>query len=142
MRVSAVLLLGGGLLLGACLSLFGAPSAGGAPVEFNQDFTLKHGESADVGVEKVRVAFERLTGDSRCPRDVQCIQAGEASLVASVIPPGGGKAQVELKTTPGQTEAAAGAYTLKLTRLEPVPLSTRRTRPDEYRATFVLSRRP
>jgi hypothetical protein len=132
--------LGALTLAAACGPLSPEASVPGAAPAYGEAFTLKAGESVTVGPERVQVGFSRVTSDSRCPRDVQCIQAGEASVLATVTPPGGATAQLELKTTPGGASATAVEYVLTLSRLEPVPVSTRETRPADYRATLMLTR--
>lgn len=125
------------LFAAACASVSGAP--GVAQAAFGEPFTLKPGESASVGTARVLVGFDRVSADSRCPRDVQCIQAGEATVLAWITVPRGQREDVTLMTRPGQETATAGGYTLTLTNLEPVPLASRPTRPSDYRATFTLN---
>jgi hypothetical protein len=42
-----------------------------------QEFTLLVGKTAVVTGESLSIKFVKVTGDSRCPTGVQCIQAGD-----------------------------------------------------------------
>jgi hypothetical protein len=142
MRSAVALSLVSLLLFAACGPMSAVPAAAAqAPAPaLDQPFTLKPGESVPVGAERVQVSFERVISDSRCPRDVQCIQAGEAVVRALVALPGRGREPLQLSTTPSQSSAAAGGFVLTLTDLQPVPPAARPLRPSEYRATFTLRR--
>lgn len=47
-------------------------------VHLDEPFTIPHGEWVEVGDEDVEIRFDSVTGDSRCPSDVDCARAGEA----------------------------------------------------------------
>ena len=73
-----------------------------API--GESFSLKLGETTRVDDTDLSLKFVAVTQDSRCPRDVQCIVAGEAVVVFEArvrervselvfrVPPGGGDA--------------------------------------------------
>ena len=141
MRPTAALALSSLLLLAACASLSGGTVAAAAQaISFDQSFTLKPGDSVVVGVERVTVAFDRVTADSRCPRDVQCIRAGDATVLVGIAPTGQPDGSVELKTTPRGATSTMGGFTLTLNELQPAPRAAQPTQASEYRATFVLSK--
>ena len=141
MRPTAALALSSLLLWAACASLSGGTvTAASQAVAFDQSFTLKPGDSVVVGAERVTVAFDRVTADSRCPRDVQCIRAGDATVLVRIARNGQPDGPVELKTTPGGATSTMGAFTLTLNELQPVPRAAQPTQAPEYRATFVLSK--
>lgn len=60
------------------------PTNATAPAEQNvrlgQDFTLRVGQSAVIADEGFRVRFVSLLSDSRCPRNVACVWAGQAQI--------------------------------------------------------------
>ena len=104
-----------------------------------EDVRLAPGQTATFEGQPLTVAFLRVAEDSRCPRDVTCIRAGEA------------KVEVEMRILPDQVENALlvtpieprsaefGPYTVHLVGLEPVPVSTE---PDpRYVATLRVDRR-
>ena len=105
----------------------------------DQPFTLKPGETASVGPERIQLQFERVVIDSRCPRDVRCVRAGEATVRVRTTLPGKVAEPVDLIATPAGEHVATGGYTLTLSDLVPVPLSTEPVKASDYRATFVLA---
>jgi hypothetical protein len=139
MRWKDALSAGGLLLLAACGQLSGSTTTtlGRA---LDEPFTIRVGESVRVGAEGILVGFARVLSDSRCPRDVQCIQAGEAVIRGGVTLPGQTRQDVDLGTTPADGTRAVGEYSVTLANLDPVPVAGRETRASEYTATFVLSR--
>jgi hypothetical protein len=126
------------VLMAACAPLAGSPAEGAQSASINQPFTVKAGTSATVGTERVVVLFERVLSDSRCPKDVQCIQAGEAVVRTRVTLRGQEPETVDLSTNPRANTAEVGTYVLELTALDPAPLVSRETHPGDFRATFLL----
>ena len=140
MRWPALVPLFGVLLLSACVPVAGA-AAPQAPraVPLGEPFPLAAGATVRVGPERTGVTFKAVLADSRCPTDVQCIQAGEAVVRVTVARQGQPAETVEVQTTPSLDHATAAGYTLTLTRLLPVPNTKRPTRVSDYRATFTLA---
>ncbi|MEQ1908768.1 MAG: hypothetical protein ABMA15_08090 [Vicinamibacterales bacterium] len=141
MRCTTAFLFSSIVLLAACSSLSGEPMVpAGQTSALETPFTLKPAETATVGQDRVQVRFDRVVADSRCPRDVQCITAGEATVRVLVTVPGQQASAFELTTTPKGSIVKTGAYALTLSGLAPVPLSTTPTKDSDYRATFVLAK--
>jgi carboxypeptidase Q len=74
--------------------------------------------------------------DSRCPLDVQCVWAGRATVAIAVTEGAAAPRRVEL-TLPGPA-ATLGHRSLRLTALEPLPVSGRRTLESELVATVAI----
>ncbi len=49
-----------------------------------EKFTLAIGQSASIKGEGIKVRFIEVVGDSRCPQDVTCIWAGEATSLIEI----------------------------------------------------------
>lgn len=113
----------------------------GPSVTLDQRFTLAPGETASVGDSAMRLRFERVSGDSRCPADAVCIQGGDA--IVHVEASGVGDAtSLELHTgDSSRASAAYGGVKVALVELQPYPFSSRTIAPGEYRATLVVSSR-
>ena len=69
-----------------------------APSHAAQEFTLAPGESAGVADTAISVAFNGVSGDSRCPADALCIQGGDALVRIEVISTSGGRQDYALHT--------------------------------------------
>lgn len=111
-----------------------SPAAPTAEVPLGSEFSLKPGESAIIESTDLRVTFQRVVQDSRCPADAVCVQAGDA-VVALIV----GKAGVELRSN-SAPEAAVGSYVLRLERVEPYVYSSRTIEPKDYRAVLKVTR--
>ena len=114
-------------------------SATGPTVNVDVRFTLAPGETASVQGRGVKLRFEGVTGDSRCPADAVCIQGGDA--VVKVAASGdSGSLTLELHT--GDSSRASvtyGSVKVTLVELQPYPFSSRTIAPGDYRATLLVS---
>jgi hypothetical protein len=106
----------------------------------DRDFEVGGGTSAKVAGTDLVIRFEAVPNDSRCPVDVQCITAGDATVALRVE--GGGKEArtIELHTLDEPKQARHGGYAVALVLLRPRPVSTRPTPRREYRATLHVRR--
>ena len=89
------------------------------------------------------ITFQAVPTDSRCPKDVDCVWAGEAKVTLAVEAPGSDLAIITLTTlaelnTP--IPASYAGYQLELLDLAPYPQQlAERTPLDHYRATLRVS---
>jgi hypothetical protein len=105
-----------------------------------QPFDLRAGVSAVVA-DDLRVTFNGVRSDSRCPMDAVCIQAGEAIVALTLSPSAAAAVERELRTSPGLSEVSYLSYVVKLVALAPYPKSTQQIRPEDYVATLSIDRR-
>ena len=113
-----------------------APSAPGAPGM--GEVQLAPGESARV--DGLRVRFEGVTGDSRCPVDVQCVWEGDAVVVVTAVETSGDQAALELHTAGRFPRAATyGRYRVRLVALSPQPRQGQSVPAGQYRATLRIT---
>lgn len=120
------------LVLSGCASTTLAPTG-----PFNKEVTLAQGKSASV-VDGVSVRFVAVSGDSRCPADALCIQAGDA-VVKLQVTSANDTREVELHASNTQP-VTSGNLTVELLQLMPYPFSGRTIQPEEYRATIRVIR--
>ena len=131
------------LLSAVCLLLVTGcdeKSPAGPTVPFNQQVTLAPGEAASVDSTDVRLQFVEVTGDSRCPADVVCIQGGDA-LVHVRASGGSSSNMYELHT--GNSALASATHDgvrFTLVQLQPYPFSSRAISPGDYRLTLDITR--
>lgn len=135
------------LVLGATLVSCHTEQAAANPLEINLDqvFTLKGGQEATIKDENLRLRFDEVLEDSRCPTSVECFWTGQARIALLVEPNGRGETTLEFNTNPapGQNNQTAqlDEYTITMRSLEPVP----RTPDDklaleDYRATLTVGK--
>lgn len=138
MRRAAVL-----LFLPALACEPGSPGADAGPptveAAYGERFGLSVGERADVG--GFRVAFTRVSEDSRCLEDVRCVQAGNAAA-AFAVESDAGSATLTLNTDREPRRAAAMGHALSLVELRPRPADGALPDPAAYEATLVVEPAP
>ncbi len=106
-------------------------------VRYDEPFRLAYGNTVKVERTKTRVRFAELIEDSRCPRDVQCIQAGRARVRLSVQRGKAAPVSIELSTDQDGSTRNAGGVTWELQAVEPYPTAGVARRPREYTITLV-----
>ncbi len=110
-------------------------------VTVNEPFTLRLGQRAEVASAYVEMTFDRVSNDSRCPIDVVCVRAGDATVHLTVQGAGDNRVAIKLVVGPeNQSAATARLNELAVTALElaPPPISTRQVPQPEYVLTLVI----
>jgi hypothetical protein len=119
-------------------------AAAGQTARAGREFKVKVGQVVTLDGGSLRVRFERVASDSRCPVDVDCVWAGNAEVVVEVGGRRGrGKQTLTLNTDAGgqvPSEAKYGRYTVKLVNLSPQPRGDRKIQPGRYTATLLVSK--
>jgi hypothetical protein len=102
------------------------------------------GVEIQVGKEKkvngLRIAFERVAEDSRCPVGVVCVWKGNARALFSARTARGECVEFELNTGVEPFEYRLGDHTIRLAKLAPHPNVNRETKAGEYVATLAVSK--
>ena len=108
-------------------------------VHLNEEFSLSVGQSASVEGEDLRVEFLEVVADSRCPKGVTCIWAGEVKCLVEVVASGSSQ-RVEL-TEPGlgsgPTRQAVKGYELSFA-VDPYPEAGKQISRDDYRLRLTV----
>ena len=113
----------------------------GPTASLNERVTLAPGSIATVRDADLRVQFVSVTGDSRCPADAVCIWGGDAIVHVRVRADAGTTVDYDLHTGDASRAAVAhGDLRISLAELQPYPFSGRTIRPDDYRATLLVTR--
>ncbi len=102
-------------------------------------FDLRVGESAVVP-GGLRVAFDRVVSDSRCPIDAICVWAGEAVLALKLSRGADAPVEREVRADSASPEVSHLDYRIKAIAFTPYPRSDRKTPLEEFVATFTVTR--
>ena len=116
------------------------------------EFALTPGKTASLSGEDTQITFRGVVSDSRCPVDVTCVWAGDASIELTIVQRGSpvqtrilslnrGGAQPSADTAGSQaapSEIRAGDLTIRFVGLDPVPRQSDRDR--AYVAHLVATR--
>lgn len=105
---------------------------GGVEIKIGQEKKIEGGD--------LRVAFDRVAEDSRCPEGAQCIWEGNARVRLVARNSKGECAEFDLNTGVQPVEHQFGEYTIRLAGLSPHPSVKGELRPSDYRATIVVSK--
>lgn len=106
------------VVLGVALSLACATS------NRSPDLVIDIGNTTIAPGTGFTIMFKEVPGDSRCPTDVTCVQAGNAQVLLEVKGTDGSQRIVLLNTTAGPMEATVGKVVIRLVRLDPQPVSS------------------
>lgn len=100
-------------------------------VAFDQSESLRVGEACKLDKANVLIKFVEVNLDSRCPRGVNCIQAGEARVTISI----NGEPQRITIDTDSKTTARARipGGTVEVLSLDPYPQAEVRVKPEDRR---------
>ena len=108
-----------------------------------QEFTLRPAESVRIAGTPLVLTFDRITEDSRCPTDVNCVWAGNAVVRLATRVAGAPRGPVELHTTTvDKRGAAVDGYRVQLVRLAPNRTQSTTITQDQYLATLTVVRSP
>ena len=102
-----------------------------------QPFDLRVGDSA-LTTDDLRIRFDTVRSDSRCPMDALCVRAGEAVIALTIGRTGEVSVGRELDTTPSRSSTTHLNFTITLSSLAPYPRSGLQIQPRDYVATFVV----
>ena len=108
-------------------------------VPVGQPFDLEAGHAARVGADALIIRFDRVPQDSRCPVDVQCFVAGDATVRLVLSGAGAAEATVELHTNAEPRSTSRGRYEVELVDLKPVPRSNRPVPAADYVAVLRVT---
>ena len=103
----------------------------------DEPFDLRIGETA-LTTDEVRIRFDAVRSDSRCPMDALCVRAGEAVIALTLSRTGEVPEGRELDTTPARSSTTFLNFSITLSQLQPYPRSDRQIRPEDYVATLVV----
>jgi len=127
----------------ACAAALAAPVTPSATATSRAaaDVIVRVGETATPAGFGVTLTLTDVRDDSRCPVDVSCVWAGDATVVLAVTPDGGQVREVVLHLANETARAAEVAgVRIQFAALYPERQATATIRRDEYRATLSLSR--
>ena len=144
LMVPSLLLPVAAALLAGCLgTLAASPRDGGgksARVRLGREFKLRVGGKAVVKGEGLRVRFDSVENDSRCPQDVACVWAGNAEVLIEAEA-GGSRELLKLNTHGGENypkQVRHRQYVCELVALNPKPASGRETKAADYEVTLII----
>lgn len=108
--------------------------------QLGREFTLKIGEQVLIKEAGLRISFVKVGDDSRCPKGVTCIWAGNGKVVLKISRGGAKAAEFELNTNLEPKQHRFEDYDIKLVGLNPYPQKDVKIERGQYAATLMVSR--
>jgi hypothetical protein len=109
-------------------------------VAFEEPFSIRLGNPLTVGTHALRVTFQEVSEDSRCPADVVCIWAGQVIVVVALREGEHNLGSESLIV--GNAEESAkkiGDYMVEALVVDPYPVSTGAIAPSDYALTLKVT---
>ena len=111
----------------------------GAQRELGRPFDLEPAEV--VAIAGLRITFEAVTEDSRCPTGAQCAWAGDAAASFSLQKPPAPAVQRTLHTHARyERQTSFEGLVVRLESIKPYPNAGATIAPADYRVTLVVTR--
>jgi hypothetical protein len=131
-----------GLLVLVLLLPFISPACTSENVaaSLGQQFTLPAGKSAVITGESLKIKFVEVTGDSRCPTGVQCIQAGDVKCLM-LISYFDSQSSLVFTQLGGNDITTQDFNVYRITfKVEPYPQSGKQIKPEDYKMVMTVTK--
>jgi hypothetical protein len=112
-------------------------------VRLGREFRLRAGQRVAFKGENLRIKFAAVENDSRCPKDVTCVWAGNAEVLLEVGTLSVRGKRLKLSTRGSQqfsNEVEYRGYKVKLVGLSPYPQGGRKIAARDYTVTLLVSK--
>ena len=111
-----------------------------AAAKTTENVTVKAGQQKSAKRSKLKIKFESVVEDSRCPIGTNCIWAGNAKIKITVTSSQLGAKSFEINTTMGPQGDQYDGWAIKLDSLTPSPTVNGKIDPKKYIAKFTVTR--
>ena len=136
------------LLLSACATDPMRPTEVPAPdpesaevrADLDQTFHLRPNQVAISQDSTVLITFREIDSDSRCPRDVVCVWAGNAAARIGTATAGGTWSWHILHSTLEPRQVTVGSHTIELVAVEPARRQDVPIAPGDYHVVLRITR--
>ena len=126
---------------GLFILLLAAKCEKGPTYELGQNFELQAGQSAACDCkDKLNVQFAGIKEDSRCPKNVNCLWAGQ--VIVELLVDGQSTELALGSRKKGQTSKTVNGYTIELKKVSPYPVDQNNIKAEEYIVELVVTGKP
>jgi hypothetical protein len=104
------------------------------------EFTLKVGEQVIIKKGGLKISLSAVAEDSRCPKGVTCIWAGNGRIIIRISKGNGRTVPLEFNTGVEPKQHRFQGYDIKLVGLNPYPQKDLPIKRDAYVATLLVNK--
>ena len=126
-------------LLAATIAACSPDAPSQARSDLPATLVLEPGVAVAVAGTDLELRLIKIVSDSRCPRDVTCVWAGEVQVRLSVR--SGNTPALEHEVVAGNS-VRVGAYLIGVEKVEPEPVENQKISPREFRVTVRVEAAP
>lgn len=105
----------------------------------NETLTLSVGKQKTAKKSRLKIKFIEVVEDSRCPKGVNCIWAGNARVKVKIIGARSSK-EFEFNTNSGPKGDIFEGWSIVIDSLTPEPDAAKPINPKSYKAKFTITR--
>jgi hypothetical protein len=126
------------LFLAACDTSMGPSRKPVVEAALNEPFTLSAGQSARLADQDLSITFRGVLEDGRCPIDLECLVAGNATMSIRAEQQGKAAQLLSLALTGDLPGAVYEGFGIHAQQLMPERRSDRTIRPEDYRVRLLV----
>ena len=131
------------LLIAALFSGCPDPAPKNPVFELGKAFSIMQGLTMQTADNDLNIYFDKVSGDSRCPENVECIWAGRADCLFTLTSNGDAES-VTLSSGDfsqgGSGQASFKGYTITLKNIEPPKVANTEIEQKDYKATLTVTK--
>ena len=112
----------------------------GKEFDLDKSFNINCGDTFTNSSHRLKIEFEDVANDSRCPKEARCIWAGNAKLKFRFSSDTASE-KLGLNTNIDPKDYEKFGYAIMLKKLSPSKSTTKPIKKEDYTATLVISKK-
>jgi hypothetical protein len=127
------------LIIAAAIGIFCCACDTGEEFDLEKQFDIKYDETITNDSDKLKIKFDDVVNDSRCPKEAKCVWAGNAE-VKFTLTSESDSGPIILNTNIKPKDHKVFGYSIALKRLAPSKSVATSLKKKDYVATLVISK--
>jgi len=127
------------LVITAALGIFFCACDAGEEFDLEKQFDIKYDETITNNSNNLKIKFDDVANDNRCPKEAKCVWAGNAE-VKFTFTSQSGSGSIQLNTNIAPKDHKAFGYSIALKHLAPSKSVATSLKKKDYVATVVISK--
>lgn len=112
----------------------------GKEFDLDKSFTINYGDTHVNSSHRLKIEFEDVANDSRCPKEARCIWAGNAELKFRFSSDTNSE-KIGLNTNIAPKDYQKLGYAITLKKLSPPKSTAKPIEKEDYTATIIISKK-